>query len=58
MENPVMSASAKTGVVYDAGGQSLFLFRGTEEVFDLTLEGEADLLSARVNDSGWLAVTA
>lgn len=58
MENPVLSASAKTGVVYDAGGQSLFLFRGTEEVFDLTLEGEADLLSARVNDSGWLAVTA
>ena len=58
MENPVLSASAKTGVVYDAGGQSLFLFRGTEEVFNLTLDGGADLLSARVNDSGWLAVTA
>ena len=58
MENPVLSASAKTGVAYDAGGQSLFLFRGTEEVFDLTLEGGADLLSTRVNDSGWLAVTA
>ena len=58
MENPVLSASAKTGVVYDAGGQSLFLFRGTEEVFSLTLDGGADLLSARVNDSGWLAVTA
>ena len=58
MENPVLSASAKTGVVYDAGGQSLFLFRGTEEVFDLTLEGGADLLFARVNNSGWLAVTA
>ncbi len=58
MENPVLSASAKSGVVYDAGGQSLFLFRGTEEVFDLSLTGGADLLSARVNDSGWLAVTA
>jgi len=58
MENPVLSASATAGVVYDAGGQSLFLMRGTEEVFSLTLEGDADLLSARVNDSGWLAVTA
>ena len=58
MEHPVLSASSQAGVVYDAGGQSLFLFRGTEEVFDLTLEGDADLLSARVNDSGWLAVTA
>lgn len=58
MENPVLSASSKAGVVYDAGGQSLFLFRGTEKVFDLSLEGGADLLSARVNDSGWLAVTA
>lgn len=58
MEHPVLSASANAGVVYDAGGQSLFLMRGTEEVFALTLEGDADLLSARVNDSGWLAVTA
>lgn len=58
MDNPVLAASAKAGVVYDAGGQSLFLFRGTEEVFDLSLEGGADLLSARVNDNGWLAVTA
>ena len=58
MEHPVLSASDNAGVVYDAGGQSLFLFRGTEEVFDLTLKGDADLLAARVNDSGWLAVTA
>lgn len=58
MEHPVLSASAKAGVVYDAGGQSLFLFKGAEKAFDLTLESGADLLSARVNDSGWLAVTA
>lgn len=58
MENPVLSAADAAAVVYDAGGQSLFLFRGTQEVFDLSLEGGADLLSARVNDSGWLAVTA
>ncbi|MEM5780691.1 MAG: DUF5711 family protein, partial [Lawsonibacter sp.] len=54
----VLSASSKAGVVYDAGGRSMFLFRGTEEAFQLSLDGNSDLLSARVNDSGWLAVTA
>lgn len=58
MENPVLSACDKAGVVYDAGGQSLYLFRGTEPVADFTLEGSSDLLSARTNDNGWLAVTA
>lgn len=58
MENPVLAASPTTAVAYDAGNQSLFAFRGGEEVFSLSLEGGADLLSARPNDSGWLAVTA
>ncbi len=58
MENPVLSASRKAGVVYDAGGQSLFLFQNGAESFRLTLDGNADLLSARVNDAGWLTVTA
>lgn len=56
LDAPILSASNKVGVVYDAGGQSLFLFRGTEEV--LSLDGKGELLSARVNDAGWLAVTA
>jgi len=58
LEAPVLSASAKAGAVYDAGGQSLFLFQRGEETFRLTLEGGADLLSARPSDSGWLTVTA
>lgn len=58
MDHPVLSASPTAGVVYDAGGQSLFLFRNGQETFRLSLEGGGDLLSARVNDSGWLAVTA
>ncbi len=58
MENPVLSASRTTAVVYDAGNQSLFVFRNGEESFRLSLTGSDDLLSARVNDSGWLAVTA
>lgn len=58
MENPVLSASRSTAAVYDAGNQSLFAFRNGEEYFSLSLSGGADLLSARPNDSGWLAVTA
>ncbi len=58
MENPVLSASRTTAVAYDAGNQALFAFRGGEEYFSLSLDGGADLLSARPNDSGWLAVTA
>lgn len=58
LENPVLTASRTTAVVYDAGNQSLFAFRGGEEYFSLTLEGSADLLSARPNENGWLAVTA
>lgn len=58
MDAPVLSACDKSGAVYEAGGQSLFLFRDTQQTMDLTLEGNADLLSARPNDAGWLAVTA
>ena len=58
MENPVLCASHTTAVAYDAGNQSLFAFRGGEEYFSLSLSGGADLLSARPNEGGWLAVTA
>ena len=57
LEHPVLTHSSGYGVVYDAGGQDLFLFRGVEEAFHLTLDS-GELLSARVNDSGWLAVTS
>ena len=58
LENPVLTASRSTAVVYDAGNQSLFAFRDGEEYFSLSLDSGADLLSARANDSGALAVTA
>ena len=45
LENPVLTASESAGVVYDAGGQSLFAFRDGSEYFQLTLEGGGDLLS-------------
>ena len=58
MKNPVLSASTKAGVVYDAGGGSLFLFQGAQQTMHLSPEEGGALLSARVNDSGWLTVTA
>ena len=58
MEHPILDAAVSSAVVYDAGGKSLFLFRQAQEVFRLELEGGGDLLSARVNNSGWLTVTA
>lgn len=58
MENPVIDANEHTALVYDAGGRELFAFSGTKQVFHLSLgEGES-LLSARINDNGYLAVTA
>lgn len=58
LENPVVDAAGKTALVYDAGGQELRVYAGRAEVFSLTLEENRSLLSARVNENGWLAVTA
>ena len=58
MDNPVLTRARGSAVAYDVGGSSLFLFQGGQLIRDLELDSGADLLSARVNDSGWLAVTA
>lgn len=58
MEHPVLHSVGDIGVAYDAGGKTLFVFRDRAEVFQLELEGSGDLLSARVNENGWLVVTA
>lgn len=58
MEHPVLQSAGDTGVAYDAGGKNLLVFRDRTEVFQLELEGNGDLLSARVNENGWLVVTA
>lgn len=57
LERPVAQSAGNWSVAYDAGGRSLFLFRGKEEAFSLTLDAGKTLLSARVNSAGWLAVT-
>ena len=57
MEMPVLSATDRLGVVYDAGGESLYLFGDSHEPYVYTAPG-GGILSARVNAQGWLAVTA
>ena len=57
MEQPVLSANSQYGVVYDAAGASLFRFGGNRE--PVAYDGTAgDVLSARVNENGWLTVTS
>lgn len=57
MEKPVLCTSSRYGVVYDAGGNSLFQFSGKHEPFVYSPENSSGILSARVNNSGWLTVT-
>jgi len=57
LEKPVLSTSSRYGVVYDAGGESLFLFGSSHEPFAYSDQNSSGILSARVNNSGWLTVT-
>lgn len=57
LEQPVLSATARHGVVYDAGGESLIQFDGDHEPFVYSDPDTGGVLSARVNNSGWLTVT-
>ena len=58
MEHPVLEENGGYAVAYDAGGTEFWLYHGGEEIFTHTLEGDGDLLSVRINQGGWLAVTA
>lgn len=55
--NPVINVNRTCGVIYDVGEKNLYQFQKGTETFSLSSEGEGNLLSARVNESGWLAVT-
>lgn len=56
LERPVGAACGKYAVVYDAGGQDLYLYTEREEIFTLSLPQTQSLISAAVNQHGWLAV--
>lgn len=57
LEKPVLSTSSRYGAIYDAGGESLFLFGSSHEPFVYSNQDSSGILSARVNNSGWLTVT-
>lgn len=57
MENPIISVSGGIALIYDAGGRELLVYANREEVFSLSLEEGQSILSADVNQNGWLAVT-
>lgn len=54
MTYPTCQVAGDYAVVYDAGGTFLRVYHDREQVF--APEGEAAILSARVNPSGWLSV--
>lgn len=56
MEQAVAMAAGEWSLAYDAGGKSLYLFRDKEKVFSLGADSGKTILSARVNENGWLAV--
>lgn len=56
MTNPALSVGGASAVAYDVGGTELYVVNAGGEV--LHLSSEETLLSARLNESGWLAVTA
>ncbi len=56
-EKPVLSVSDRFGVTYNAGGDTLYLFGGGQQPKTYSPES-GGILSARVSNNGWLAVTA
>lgn len=56
MKAPVIHCIGNNAVVYDAGGNELYLFADRQMIFHYTSESGYGLISARVNPSGWLCV--
>ena len=56
MEHPVITVGGAAAAVYDAGGQKLFAYVDREEAFSYTAEGDNVILSARLNENGWLTL--
>ena len=56
MNDPVISVCGTDAVVYDVGGNNLYVIHNKEVVFEYTSKTGCDLLSARVNENGCLAV--
>ena len=58
MTNPTVSVVGKNALIYDIGGQDLFVYSGQEESFSLSQSAGSSLLCASLNSSGWLIVVS
>ena len=56
MEHPAVSTAGDAALIYDVGGEDLLLYRDREELFSLTQGEGQSILSAGLNENGWLAV--
>ncbi len=58
MDAPELVAGGGRAVAYDVGGTSLWVVDSEGEVLKLTADESEPFISARLNEKGWLAVTA
>ena len=58
MTAPALESGGGKAVAYDVGGPALYVVDQNGEVFSLTATEEEPLISASLNEEGWLAVTA
>lgn len=55
--SPTLFTNGKQAVVYDAGGRTLYVIAKNKISFTLELPSGQNILSATINQNGWLAVT-
>lgn len=58
LAHPAVEASGRYGLVYDIGGRDLYLYTERTEAYTSSLPLGQTLLSAQVNQHGWLAVVS
>ena len=56
MQSPAVRVAGNAALIYDIGGQDLFVYRDRAEAFSLALDEEQQIISANLNDQGWLVV--
>ncbi|MEG1878637.1 MAG: DUF5711 family protein [Pseudoflavonifractor sp.] len=57
LSHPITAFAGPYSLIYDAGGHSLLVYGHKDRTFYPPLVTDAEILSARLNPSGWLAVT-
>lgn len=58
LSHPSVESAGRYGLVYDVGGRDLYLYSERTETYTSSLPLGQTLLSARVNQHGWLAVVS